>query len=310
MGNRGVSLPATRAFDFLPEQFLALGTGLQELVDNPYRPIISTGNLSQPRVTRSALLDTFPQFGGANGLDSWADSVYHAATLRIEKRFSRGLSTIIAYTFSKLIDNNLGNGANGFFDGGNNGVQNWNNLRNERSVSANDLPQRLVISASYELPFGKNGGRLVKSTLGGWQINSIVSMQSGNVIGVTAPAPAFTGNRPDMVGSAALENPTVDRWINPDAFRQIRQFTFGNAPRNLPQWRTDGLFQWDFSVLKTIPIRERVRFQLRGEFFNFTNTPTLGNPNAAFTTGAFGTITGLATNTAPRVIQVAGKIYF
>lgn len=310
MGNRGVSLPASRAFDFLPEQFLSLGLGLQELVDNPYRPIISTGTLSQARVTRSALLDTFPQFGGASGLDSWADSVYHAATVRIEKRFSRGLSTIIAYTFSKLIDNNLGNGANAFFDGGNNGVQNWNNLRAERSVSANDLPQRLVISASYELPFGKNGGRLVKSTIGGWQINSIVSMQSGNVIGVTAPAPAFTGNRPDMVGSAALPNPTVDRWINPDAFRQIRQFTFGNAPRNLAQWRTDGLFQWDFSILKTIPIREQVRFQIRGEFFNLTNTPTLGNPNAAAFTPAFGTITGLATNTAPRVIQVAGKIYF
>jgi outer membrane receptor protein involved in Fe transport len=310
MGNRGVSLPATRAFDFLPEQFLALGTGLQELVDNPYRGFISTGTLSQPRVTRAALLDTFPQFGGASGLDSWADSVYHAATLRIEKRFSQGLSTIIAYTFSKLIDNNLGNGANGFFDGGNNGVQNWNNLRAERSVSANDLPQRLVISLSYELPFGKTGSRLIKSTIGGWQLNSIVSMQSGNVIGVTAPAPAFTGNRPDMVGDASLPNPTIDRWINPDAFRQIRQFTFGNAPRNLPQWRTDGLFQWDLSVLKTIPIRERVRFQLRGEFFNFTNTSTFGNPNAAFTTGAFGTITSLATNTNPRVVQLAGKIYF
>jgi outer membrane receptor protein involved in Fe transport len=310
MGNRGVSLPASRAFDYLPQQFLSLGTGLQQQVDNPFRGIIATGTLSQPRVQQSQLLDRYPQFGGANGLDSWADSVYHAATVRIEKRFSQGLSTIISYTFSKLIDNNLGNGANAFFDGGNNGVQNWDNLRAERSVSANDLPQRLVISASYELPFGKDGGRLKKSLIGGWQFNTILSAQSGNVIGVTAPAPAFTGNRPNQIGNATPANQNVDRWLDPAAFQQIPQFTFGNAPRNLTQTRTDGLFQMDLSMLKTIPIKERIRFQFRIEAFNFTNTPTFGNPGSSFTTAQFGVINGLATNTNPRVVQLAGKIYF
>jgi hypothetical protein len=283
---------------------------LQELIDNPYQRIISSGTLSQARVTRSTLLDTYPQFQGASGQDSWADSIYHAATLRVEKRFSHGLSTIISYTFSKLLDNNLGNGDNAFYDSGNNGVQNWENLRLERSVSAIDLPQRLVISFSYELPFGKKGSALTKRVIGGWQLNSIISAQSGNVIGVTAPAPAFGGSRPNMVASATSSNPTVDSWLNPLAFQTISSFTFGNAPRNLPQTRADGLFQWDLSVLKDIPLKERVRLQLRVESFNFTNTVTFGTPATTFTAGNFGTITSLATNTNPRVIQLAAKLYF
>lgn len=311
MGNRGVSLSAPRTFDFLSPRNWALGTAsLQELVDNPYRSIIATGPLSQARVTRATLLDNYPQFNGASALDSWADSIYHAATLRVEKRFSQGLSTMISYTFSKLIDNNLGNGANGFFDSGNNGVQNWENLAAERSVSTIDLPQRLVVSVSYQLPLGKNGPALYRHVVGGWQLNSILSAQSGNVIGVTAPAPPFSGNRPNLVGNPAVSNPTVDSWLNPAAFQQIPQFTFGNAPRNLSQWRSDGQFQCDFSMLKEIPMRERLRLQLRGEFFNLTNTPTFGSPASTFTAGNFGTITGLATNTAPRVIQVAVKLYF
>lgn len=310
MGNRGVSLPASRAYDYLPAAARSLGTALQQLVPNPYAPIIRTGTLSQAQVTRATLLDTYPQYGGGSGLDSWADSVYHAATLRAEKRFSQGFSAIVSYTFSKLIDNNLGNGANAFFDGGNNGVQNWDNLAAERAVSTSDLPQRFVVSGSYELPFGKNGNRLTKSLIGGWQMNAILTAQSGNVIGVTAPAPVFGGNRPNWVGSAAVDNPTVDSWLNAAGFQAIPAFTFGNAPRNLPNWRTDGLFQLDFSVLKSIPITERFRAQFRAEFFNFTNTPTFGNPNANFTGVGFGTVTSLATNTQPRQVQLALKLYF
>lgn len=310
MGNRGVSLPANRTYRYLPQQALSLSTGLQQLVDNPYATVIKTGPLAQPRVTRSTLLYHYPQFTGASGLDSWADSVYHAATVRVEKRFSSGLSLLASYTFSKLIDNNLGNGLNGFFDGGDNSVQNWDNLRAERAVSTSDLPQRLVTTGSYEIPLARNAHAVVRAILSGWQLNPIITLQSGNVISVSANAPAFGGSRPNAIGDPTVSNPTIDRWLNRDAFAAIQPFSFGNSPRNLPRTRTDGMQTIDLSVLKNFRFLERYTLQFRTEFFNLTNTPTFGNPAGNITAGNFGTIRSLATNTGPRNIQLALKLFF
>ena len=310
MGNRGVGMPVNAAFDYLPNSARALGNDLQTQVTNPFFGIVTVGNLSLPTVSRATLLDTYPQFQGASGLDSWADSIYHAATLRVEKRFSRGLSTIISYTFSKLIDNNLGNGSNGFNDSGANDVQNWENIAAERAVSTSDLPQRVVVSFSYELPFGTGTKGAVRHIVHGWQLNSIVQAQSGNVLSVTANAPAFGGNRPNVAGDPSLDNPTIDMWLNRNAFTTILPFTFGNSPRNLPRTRTDGLFQWDFSMLKSFRVTERFKLQFRGEFFNLTNTPTFGNPGTNINGGNFGQITNIATNTQPRQVQLGLKLYF
>ena len=135
-------------------------------------------------------------------------------------------------------------------------------------------------------------------------------MQSGEPIGVTQNGVAFGGFRPNLVGNPKLDNPAIERWLNPDAFEIIPAFTFGNAPRNLPSTRTDSLFMWDFSVLKNVAVTERVRAQLRGEFFNFTNTPTFGNPNANRSSAGFGIVSGLATNVDPRRVQLALKLIF
>jgi hypothetical protein len=215
-----------------------------------------------------------------------------------------------SYAWTKLIDDNLGNGANAFFNGGNNGVQDWDNLRAERAVSTAHLPHRLVLSGLWELPFAQNAGGVVKAIAGGWQINSVVTIQSGEPIGVTQNGVAFGGNRPNVVGDPTVENPNIDRWLNADAFRIIQPFQYGDAPRNLPGTRTDSLFMWDFSLLKNLPITERIRLQLRGEFFNFTNTSTFGNPGTNRSAGDFGIVRSLATNVNPRRIQLAMKVIF
>ncbi|MCL5744023.1 MAG: TonB-dependent receptor, partial [Acidobacteria bacterium] len=309
LGNHGVSLPANQVYGFLPDQYLSLGTQLQDMVPNPYAGLIQVGTLSQPKVTRAALLRNFPQFSGASGLGSWADSIYHAMTVRLEKRMSRGLSMLLAYTYSKLIDDNLGNGANdNFFEGGSNAVQNWNNLRPERAISTSDVPQRLVISPSWELPLARAGNRYYRALAGGWQIHSIFTMQSGDPMAITAQAPAFGGNRPNVVGDPNLPNPTIDRWFNTGAFAVISPFTYGNAPRNLPRTRTDGLFNWDLAAMKNFTIRERARVQFRAEFFNFTNTPTFGAPGQVLTNPAFGVVS--AVSNGARRLQFALKIYF
>lgn len=312
MGNRGVHLPSRRTFDYLPQQFQALGTQLQQLVDNPFFGTIAANlPLGQRQVTRASLLDTYPQFSGASGYATMADSIYHAATLRVEKRFSRGLSMLLAYTFSKLIDNNLGDGGSNFSESGDNGVRNWDNIAAERSVSSNDLPQRLVISTSYELPFGRTGPAFVKGLIGGWQVNAIASYQSGNVISVTQNGTAFGSSKPNATGlDPSLSNPSIDGWLNRAAFSNSPAFTFGNVGRNLPRTRSDGLNNVDFSLMKTFAFRERFRFQFRAEAFNLTNTPTFGNPGANIDAGTFGTVTGFAANSRARELQLALKMYF
>ena len=264
----------------------------------------------QRQVTRATLLDTYPQFGGVSGYATMADSNYHAATLRVEKRFSQGLSMLLAYTFSKLIDNNTGDGGNNFAESGDNGVRNWDNLAAERSVSSNDLPQRLVVSASYELPFGKSGHPVYRGITGGWQFNAIASFQSGNVIAVTQNGTAFGSGRPNAVGDPSLAEPNIDRWLNRAAFANSPAFTFGNVARNLPRTRSDGQNNIDLSLMKTFPIYERIKLQFRAEAFNFTNTPTFGNPAGNIDAGNFGTVTGLAANSGARAFQLALKLYF
>ena len=306
----GVSLPASRTYDYVPNSARALGTKLQDQVTNPYAKVIAVGTLSLPNATRGTLLDTYPQFLGASGLDSWANSLYHSLTVRVERRFSHGFSALLAYTYSKLIDDNLGNGSNNFNDTGSNSVQNWEDLRSERAVSAINLPQRVVLSTSWVPPVGKQGSAVYRKIAGDWQINSILSAQSGSSIGITATAPAYGGSRPNVVGDPNLDHPTIDRWFNISAFTTIAPFTFGNGPRNLPSTRTDSLFNWDLSVVKSVRLTERFKLQFRAEAFNVTNTPTFGSPGTSLNSGTFGVVSSLATNTQARQGQVALKLYF
>jgi hypothetical protein len=314
MGNHGVHLPDTRTFDYLPQQYRSLGAQLQQLVDNPYYGIIDPSlGLGAKQVTRAALLDTFPQFSSASGMATMADAIYHAATLRVEKRFSQGLGFLLSYTFSKLIDNNQGSGpvgGFGFSESGDEGVRNWDNIAAERSVSSNDLPQRLVISGSYELPFGKTGPAVYKRLVGGWQVNAIASFQSGNVISVSQNATVLGSSKPNAIGNPSLSSPTVDRWLNRAAFANSPAFTFGNVARNLPRTRTDGWNNIDLSLLKNFQIRERYKLQFRAESFNFTNTPVFGNPATNIDAGNFGTVTSYAANSRAREFQLALKLYF
>ncbi|MDX1979087.1 MAG: hypothetical protein SFV51_02375, partial [Bryobacteraceae bacterium] len=220
------------------------------------------------------------------------------------------LSLLLAYTFSKLIDNNTGDGGNNFSESGDNSVRNWDNLAAERSVSSNDLPQRLVLSTSYELPFGKSGHWLYRGVAGGWQLNGILSFQSGNVIAVFQNGTAFGSSRPDAVGDPSLPGASINGWLNRAAFANSPAFTFGNVARNLPRTRSDGHNNLDLSMMKSFGIREGIRLQFRAEAVNFTNTPTFGNPAGNIDAGNFGTVTGFAPNTNSRAFQLALKLYF
>jgi len=316
-GNHGVELPGDLELDYITAQDRALGSQLLEIVPNPYYGVINSGPLSLPQVTRGALVTQYPQFTSVTGYSSWVNSNYQAFTSRIEKRFSAGFSTLVSYTWSKLLDNNEGSGDNtGGFNitpnayaatsFGTNDIQDYGNLRGEKSVSTSNLPQRLVVTNTWALPFGKTGGRMYRNTIGGWQANSILTLQSGDPIGIEAPAPSYGGTRPNCVANPTLSNSTIDEWFNTNAFAPIAPYTMGNCPRNLPNTRSAALFNWDFSVFKTLNLFERVRMELRGEFFNILNHPVMGPPDSYLSDSTFGMVNVAANN--PRAVQLALKV--
>ena len=309
--NRGVSLPSTTTFDYLPFAVRRANSlaDLQASVSNPFFGAITVGGLANRNVQRQTLLDTLPQYSGGSGFDSWGASSYHAMTVKAERRLTGGLSVLAAYTWSKWIDNTLG--PNGFSDGGSESVQDWDNLAAERSISSNNLPHRLTASVIYELPFGRTGNGLYRALAGGWQINGILTLQSGNPIGVTVGAGGrpLAGSRPNLIGNPDPGGArSIANWFNVAAFELPAERTPGTGPRNLPNYQTDGLSTLDLAVHRNFRFREKIALQFRAEAFNFTNTPTFGQPGTGFGTGNFGVIA--STVTLPRQVQFGLKLLF
>ncbi|MSV31604.1 MAG: carboxypeptidase regulatory-like domain-containing protein [Bryobacterales bacterium] len=313
VGNHGVRLFADgRNLNQISDANFAQGATLVQPVNNPFRGIIASGPLSGATITRQQSLLPFPQFTGVSGGYSFINnSIYHALAIKVEKRMSKGLSFLLAYTGAKLID-----------DGANSGqvrpgaavtttVQNWSNLRAERGKSSQDVPQRVVFSALWEIPFGRTGSAFVRHSIGGWQLNAIQTIESGTPIALAATV-AGGGNRPNVVPGvqAKLTNPTIDRWFNTDAFSTPLGYTYGNVSRTLPNVHTDSLYNIDLSLFKNFALRENVKLQLRAEAFNFTNTPTFGEPGRAINTATFGVVTAQAFNPKPREVQLALRLTF
>lgn len=154
-GNHLIDGGGNMTYNQLPASNFALGNRLNDLVSNPFFGVITnpTSTLSQPIVTRAQLLRPYPQYTTLNAFRKpQANSIYHAFTLRMEKRYSDGLSLLLAYTAGKLIDDAsnavtfLGQAAT---------KQDFYNRRAERSVSTQDISSRLVTSFNYNLPLGR-----------------------------------------------------------------------------------------------------------------------------------------------------------
>jgi hypothetical protein len=316
VGSRGVKLNADRELNQLPDSALALGNALRDLVPNPFFGQITTGALSASTISRAQLLRPFPHFLSVVETNAtWGASSYHALQVKGERRFANGFTLLASYSFSKLIDDVTGAFAGEAISG--TLFQNFNNLRAERAISALDVPQRLVTSFIWELPFGPGKKYLTKGfaskLLGGWQADGILTLSDGNILGITAQNnQTFSqgGNqRPNWSGvDPTLSDPTIDKWFDTSVFSQPPQFTFGTAPRTISGLHSDGVRNLDFSVIKNTKIGERINTQFRTEFFNAFNTPRFGVPNTTFGNNNFGVVNN--TINSSRVIQVALKVLF
>src|SRR5262249_46804012 len=169
----------------LPDTALAFGNDLRTQVTNPFLGQILSGSLSQRTVSRAQLLRPFPHFAAVTSTAAgWAASTYHALEAKVEKRYAKGLTVLLSYTYSKLMDV-----AAGGFSGeslSSDVIQDWNNLEAERSVSTLDQTHRFLINGVYELPFGKQFRQPASALLAGWEVGAILSVFTGRPLGVTS----------------------------------------------------------------------------------------------------------------------------
>ncbi len=323
-GSRGTQLnrPPIDINEINP-QYIPLGNQLNQLVTNPFYGVAgipSTSILAQPTVQLGQLLRPFPQFTTVTAYDrNGANSKYNGATVRVEKRFSQGLTLIGSFTGSKLMDDF--SGIPTWLGSGPARDRTYYDTHREWAVNEEDVPRRLVITYNYELPFGAGKPWLThgvaKQIAGGWQLSSIHTFSAGipiQVLNGTAYTAFSSGTqRPNSTGkSAELSGRAEDRltrWFDTSQFTNPAPFTLGNVGRTLPDVRTDGITQWDFSVRRNFTIfKERVHLEYQAFFKNFLNHPDFAHPQRDFTSPDFGKIT--ATATTPRLIQVQLALRF
>ena len=261
-----------------------------------------------------------PTFSDINLIASGFDSVYHSLQAQFQCRLQSGLTGLFSYTWAKSIDN-----ASNFFAsaGDANYPQDSNNIAAERARSSFDVPHRFTGSFVYQLPFGP--GKALGSDwsgaaarlLSGWQLNGIVSLQTGQPYSVALPGEFDNsntgrssygfgaGDRPNVNSDPNLSSPDPQQWFDSSAFSLPAYGSFGNAGRNIIGG--PGLANVDFSVLKDIEIAEATTLQLRAELFNMLNTPNFLNPNIFFGTPGFGRL--LAARDG-REVQFGVKLIF
>jgi Carboxypeptidase regulatory-like domain len=250
-------------------------------------------------------------FAGIYELDPAGNSSYNALQLSLNRRFENHFSVRANYTWSKNIDMVSGDAASI----SSTQVTDDNNPGRDRGLSVNDLPQSFVAAASYDLAPFRRWGFVGRQVLGGWQLNSIVLLQSGspfNILsGVDSNRNGINNDRPDLVGTPYLSSgrsrsAKIAEFFNTSAFAQVPAgIPYGDVKRD--PLIGPGYANVDFSMFKDISIWHEQNLQIRGEFFNLFNHVNLGNPNGVLTSSQFGKISSAG---APRIVQVACRYSF
>jgi hypothetical protein len=177
-----------------------------------------------------------------------------------------------------------------------------------------DIRHRFAATVNYEILFGKARTGALRLLFQGWQVNGIYVWQTGLPFTITDGSPqanlgpSISVDRPNVTGSAALPNPTIDRWFNTSVFVPQPFGTLGGVGRNTLYGPNQT--HLDLSLFKNFPVRERWKLQFRAEVYNISNTPGLANPNSQLGSPAFGTISSTNPSSSPRELQFALKLLF
>ena len=351
------SVPINQISDTQLAQYGASGGISTGKVGNPfYAPTLSNGSASFPSsgilvqktVAPAQLQLPFPQYAGGTGvtlIESVGYSHYNAMTIKVQKRY-HGLTVLSTYTWSSNWDNFYGP-ASAFTDSlnGTSGPQDAFNLRGEYARAVNNIPNRMTLGVTYDLPIGRGKAlfsgmpHIVDLLLGGYQINSVSILQNGGPLsltqtdlttasGINGGISGFGGSvqRPTLApgGNPCLSGSPESRYngyFNAAAFVATPAYAYSSLPRSI-SCQGPGYANTDLSVNKTFTIKERVKIQFRAEALNATNTPEFANPGLAIpysqgsasaapvlgTSSTLGVIQG--TVGFNRIIQMGGRLSF
>ena len=281
---------------------------------------------NDPQIPLINLLRPHPQFDGSfEGLPLLeAESFYNALQIRVTKRTSHYISFEGAYTLSKATDDSS-SGRNAWVGGlAFDNPQELDNLKAEHSISANDATHRLALAIIGDIPVGRgrwigsNMNRVLDGVVGGWTLSAILTQQSGQPIDIGMSQPALDdGNqRPDVIcnPSSGISSHrsalTGLSTLNTTCFADPGLEQPGNAPRFFSNLRTDGIHNVDLSIEKSFVPHEGMRIEVRGEFFNFFNTPRFAIPDNLWGDSTFGQISSTAMGSTPRHGQLGVRFEF
>jgi hypothetical protein len=304
------------------------GTRLPRNIEaNPavYGPGATSGNADRRRIYANCEPNNGPcQLATVALVTYGSNSTYQAAQLSLSHRLSKGFSFNTSYWFSKTLDYlssiNVNNSSGTGLVGENDLAQNPFDLRAEHGRSLFDARHRFVASGSWQLPFGAHLQGIKKALFHGWQLNLIGTANSGTPFTVydsanvalqasSPPLSAFFASRPNLIGDPSAGPQTVSQWVGRSSYQRLNPITqagqFGNAGRNIAEG--PGAINFDASVMKDIPVRERFIIQFRAESFNVANHANFSVPVADLASPNFGRI---LTASPARLTQFGLKFLF
>ncbi|MBE0660232.1 MAG: TonB-dependent receptor [Bryobacteraceae bacterium] len=314
VGNKGSDIEITQNINATPQKYLStLGVRDQAKINylstnlpNPFRNLMPTGASSTftgANMSRERLLRPYPQYDSVTASRFDGYSWYNSLQAGIDKRFSKGYTIGVNYTWSKYMQATE--------------TLQSDDLAPTRVISDFDRPHRLVGSGIVELPFGKgkkflNVGGVANGIVGGWQVSAVYTLQSGSPINFGNII--FYGADPQTIALPRSQQ-TVARWFNTDAgFEKNASRQLASNVRPFPlrfsSIRADIMNNWDVSIQKNTMVKERYNFQFKAEFLNAMNHPLFPAPNTTPTAAAFGSVVASTTANYARRVQLTGKFIF
>jgi hypothetical protein len=320
VGAHGRNLPDSVNINQLSDSVLASYAGgsksLATKIANPYYAATvggypSTGVIAQKTVALGQTLLPYPQFSSITETKSVGHSLYNSLDLKLQKRFSHGLTALVAYTWSSNWDNLYGSPVSGLNQTNPNASapQNNHNPNGEYSRATNDTPNRLTFAITYELPVGHgklflgSTNRIIDTVISGWKINDVTTLQNGGPLPViqtnlssgtygttgvggssqrpnlvSGVNPCYSGSPQSRLGGGNGAKP----YFNLSAFTPALPYTYGNAPRTLP-CKGPGYSNSDLSINKNFKVKERVNLEFRAEALNAFNKPEFSQPGNTLT---------------------------
>jgi hypothetical protein len=315
-------LQVTQSLSYLPGQFWLTGNtrdtaaynALTANVTNPfqiggftaqqssapevYTTIASRSFFTSRTISLANLLRAYPQMNGLNVNGSDGQSKFHAANVTLTRRFTKGWNANVSFQKNYQYDRDYY--ANPF-----DSEPSW-------QASNNSRPWRFTANSVYQLPFGKGRRYLTRGLMAGvfgnFQVDLSYEAQPGPMLGFGNAF--FSGN----VDGVAKSEPVPGGWFNTAGFvtnsaQTPTSYNVRVFPTRLSSVRQQGINTWYANLVKTIPIRERVRFEMRFECMNLFNRNMIGAANTTMTSPQFGQVTS-DQGAFARWIQIQGRISF